>query len=35
LDAFLQKHGQAVRVAPDDICGFVHGKAGVITLAGC
>jgi superfamily II DNA or RNA helicase len=32
LDAFLQKHGQAVRVAPDDICGFVHGKAGVITL---
>ncbi|TCP09435.1 phospholipase D-like domain-containing anti-phage protein [Caldimonas thermodepolymerans] len=33
LDAFLQQHGQAVRVAPDDICGFVHGKAGVITLA--
>ncbi|QJD28556.1 phospholipase D-like domain-containing anti-phage protein [Methylococcus geothermalis] len=33
LDAFLRKHGQAVRVAPDDICGFVHGKAGVITLA--
>lgn len=33
LDAFLAKHGQAVRVAPDDICGFVHGKAGVITLA--
>lgn len=33
LDAFLQKHGSAVRVAPDDICGFVHGKAGVITLA--
>lgn len=33
LDTFLQKHGQAVRVAPDDICGFVHGKAGVITLA--
>ena len=33
LDAFLHKHGQAVRVAPDDICGFVHGKAGVITLA--
>ncbi|MFC4487914.1 phospholipase D-like domain-containing anti-phage protein [Tepidiphilus baoligensis] len=32
LDTFLQKHGQAVRVAPDDICGFVHGKAGVITL---
>lgn len=33
LDAFLHTHGQAVRVAPDDICGFVHGKAGVITLA--
>ena len=33
LDAFLAKHGQAVRIAPDDICGFVHGKAGVITLA--
>lgn len=33
LDAFLQKHGPAVRVAPDDIYGFVHGKAGVITLA--
>lgn len=33
LDAFLAKHGPAVRVAPDDICGFVHGKAGVITLA--
>lgn len=33
LDSFLSKHGQAVRIAPDDICGFVHGKAGVITLA--
>ena len=33
LDTFLQKHGQAVRVAPDNICGFVHGKAGVIELA--
>lgn len=33
LDAFLHKHGPVVRVAPDDICGFVHGKAGVITLA--
>ena len=30
LDAFLQKHGQAVRIAPDDVCGFLHGKAGVI-----
>lgn len=33
LDSFLAKHGQAVRIAPDDICGFVHGKAGVITLS--
>ena len=33
LDAFLGKHGQAVRVAPDSICGFLHGKAGVIELA--
>ena len=30
LDTFLQKHGQAVRVAPDNVCGFLHGKAGVI-----
>jgi len=34
LDAFLVKHGQAVRVAPDSICGFLHGKAGVIELTG-
>ena len=33
LDAFLVKHGQVVRVAPDSICGFLHGKAGVIELA--
>lgn len=33
LDEFLAKHGQAVRVAPDSICGFLHGKAGVIELA--
>lgn len=33
LDQFLVKHGQAVRVVPDDVCGFVHGKAGVIELA--
>ncbi len=33
LDAFLQKHGSAVRVAPDSVCGFLHGKAGVIELA--
>jgi superfamily II DNA or RNA helicase len=30
LDAFLAKHGQVIRVAPDSVCGFVHGKAGVI-----
>ena len=33
LDRFLTKHGQAVRVAPDSICGFLHGKAGVIERA--
>ena len=33
LDAFLARHGPAVRIAPDEVCGFVHGKAGVITLA--
>ena len=33
LDTFLQKHGQAVRVAPDYVCGFLHGKAGVIECA--
>ncbi len=33
LDSFLQNHGQAIRVAPDSVCGFVHGKAGVIELA--
>jgi hypothetical protein len=33
LDAFLVRHGQAVRVAPDSLCGFLHGKAGVIELA--
>lgn len=32
LDAFLQRHGRAVRVAPDEICGFMHGKAGVVEL---
>lgn len=32
LDSFLTKHGQAIRVAPDSICGFLHGKAGVIEL---
>jgi superfamily II DNA or RNA helicase len=33
LDAFLAKRGQVIRVAPDSICGFLHGKAGVIELA--
>jgi len=33
LDAFLAKHGQVIRVAPDSVCGFLHGKAGVIELA--
>ncbi|WP_242523195.1 hypothetical protein [Thiocystis minor] len=30
LDAFLAQRGQVIRVAPDSICGFLHGKAGVI-----
>jgi hypothetical protein len=30
---FLSAHPNAIRVAPDDFCGFVHGKAGVIELA--
>ena len=29
---FLGQHPGAIRVAPDDLCGFVHGKAGVIEL---
>jgi hypothetical protein len=33
LDAFLRRHGQVIRVAPDALCGFLHGKAGVIELA--
>lgn len=33
LDSFLAKHGQVIRVAPDSVCGFLHGKAGVIQLA--
>jgi superfamily II DNA/RNA helicase len=33
LDEFLKIHGQAIRVAPDNACGFVHGKAGVIERA--
>ena len=33
LDAFLQRRGQEIRVAPDDVCGFLHGKAGIIECA--
>jgi superfamily II DNA or RNA helicase len=33
LDAFLSKRGQVIRVAPDSVCGLVHGKAGVIERA--
>ncbi|MBY6226419.1 phospholipase D-like domain-containing anti-phage protein [Ferrimonas balearica] len=33
LYSFLDKHGQAIRVAPDNVCGFLHGKAGVIECA--
>jgi hypothetical protein len=33
LDAFLAQRGQVIRVAPDSVCGFVHGKAGVIEPA--
>ncbi len=33
LDSFLEKHGQVIRVAPDSVCGFLHGKAGIIELA--
>jgi superfamily II DNA or RNA helicase len=32
LYQFLGTHPNAIRVAPDDFCGFVHGKAGVIEL---
>lgn len=33
LDEFLHKHGQVIRVAPDSVCGFLHGKAGMIECA--
>jgi SNF2 family DNA or RNA helicase len=33
LDQFLAKRGQVIRVAPDSVCGFVHGKAGIVELA--
>jgi hypothetical protein len=29
---FLNRHPDSIRVAPDEFCGFVHGKAGVIWL---
>jgi hypothetical protein len=32
LADFLEQRGQVVRVAADDVCGFVHGKAGIIDL---
>lgn len=32
LYQFLESHPDAIRVAPDNWCGFVHGKAGVIEL---
>ena len=32
LYEFLSNHPNAIQVAPDDFCGFVHGKAGVIEL---
>ena len=33
LSTFLERHANAIRVAPDQVCGFLHGKAGVIELA--
>ena len=33
LSSFLERHANAIRVAPDEVCGFLHGKAGVIELA--
>lgn len=33
LHAFLKARGPAIRVAPDSLCGFLHGKAGVIERA--
>ena len=30
LESFLQSHPDAIRVAPDERCGFLHGKAGLI-----
>ena len=33
LNEFLTQRGQVIRVAPDSLCGFLHGKAGVVELA--
>lgn len=35
LDGLRTRLGQAVPIAPDNVCGlrFAHGKAGVITQA--
>ena len=33
LGEFLAQPHHRIRVAPDSVCGFLHGKAGVITLA--
>lgn len=32
LADFLEQRGQVVRVAANDVCGFLHGKAGIIDL---
>ncbi|WP_019022928.1 phospholipase D-like domain-containing anti-phage protein [Thioalkalivibrio sp. ALE23] len=33
LDEFLQAHPDAIRVVPNEVCGLIHGKAGVIERA--
>jgi superfamily II DNA or RNA helicase len=33
LYEFLSAHGPAIRVAPNSICGFLHGKVGIIERA--
>lgn len=32
LNEFLAEPRHQIRIAPDSVCGFLHGKAGVITL---
>jgi hypothetical protein len=34
LNAFLERRDQVIRGASDSVCGFIHGKAGVIEKAG-